>query len=149
MGQYLQKYKDHYILLCEAGFIAVNQMDEDSAKKLFSAAALLAPTNSLPKIGQGYMHFCKLELSQATSIFEEVIKSEPDNELAQTLLGLCLSFSPKNQAEGEKSLESTAKAAKDPAIKNLASSALDFIEKFVKKSPSPVQSAGAKTKHKK
>ena len=26
----LQKFKDHFILLCEAGFIAVNQADEDA-----------------------------------------------------------------------------------------------------------------------
>ncbi len=34
----LKKYKDDFLLLAEAGFIAVNQADEDAAVKLFKAA---------------------------------------------------------------------------------------------------------------
>ena len=89
----LQKYQEHFILLAEAGFIAVNQGDEDAAVKLFKAAALLDPKNLLPKIGMGYIHFCKLELNQAVSIFDGILKEDPNNEMAKTLRGLALAKS--------------------------------------------------------
>ena len=50
----LAKYKEHFIVMVEAGFIAVNQADEDSAMKLFKAATLLDPKNLLPRVGMGY-----------------------------------------------------------------------------------------------
>ncbi len=133
MGQQLEKYKDHFILLCEAGFIAVNQADEDAAAKLFKASQLLKPDNTLPKVGLGYLHLMKLELKQACALFNEVIAKEPDNEMAKTFLGISLSFTPADVAKGEHILEETAQKAKDPSIKTLAASAIDFIEKFVKK----------------
>ena len=52
----IKKYLDDFILLVEAGFIAVNQADEDAATKLFHAAELLRPENVLSKIGFGYLH---------------------------------------------------------------------------------------------
>lgn len=139
MGQQLQKYRDHFILLVEAGFIAVNQADEDAAVKLFKASELLDSKNLLPRIGLGYMHLCKLELKQAGKIFEEVLAKDPKNEMARTFLGLSLSLNPTEIAKGEKVLEESVKNSKDPAVKNLATSALDFVEKFVKKTPTPVQ----------
>ncbi len=135
----LKKFKDHFILLVEAGFIAVNQADEDSAVKLFKASQLLDPQNTLPKVGIGYMHLCKLELKAACKMFEEVLSKEPDNEMAKTFLGLSLSLSPNETAKGEKILEESAQKSHDPQIKNLATTAIDFVEKFVKKSPTPVQ----------
>lgn len=138
MGQ-LQQYKDHFILLAEAGFIAINQADEDAAIKLFKAAELLDPQNVLPKIGMGYMHLCKLELKQAAKSFEAILANDPKNEMASALLGLSLSLNPAECASGEKVLENALKDAKDPMIKDLAKSSLEFVEKFVKKSPSPVQ----------
>lgn len=149
MGQ-LQKYKDHFILLAEAGFIAINQADEDAAVKLFKASELLDPQNVLPKVGMGYMHLCKLELKQAAKIFEEILAKHPDNEMAKTFLGLSLSLNPAEIVRGEKVLEESAQKCKDPAVKDLAKSALDFVEKFVKKAPSPAQgqSHAKKGKHK-
>lgn len=138
MGQ-LQKYKDHFILLAEAGFIAINQADEDAAIKLFKASEILDPQNILPKIGMGYMHLCKLELKQAAKIFEEILAKDPYNEMAKTFLGLSLSLNPTEVAKGEKVLEESIKMCHDPMIKDLAKNALDFVEKFVKKAPSPVQ----------
>lgn len=135
----LTKYKDHFILLVEAGFIAVNQADEDAAVKLFRASELLNPQNSLPKIGLGYMHLCKLELKQACKLFDEVLAKEPGNEMAKAFLGLSLALTPNDIVKGEKMLEDTAQKAKDPSIKNLASTAIDFVEKFVKKAPAPMQ----------
>lgn len=135
----LDKYKDHFILFVEAGFIAVNQADEDSALKLFKAAELLNPTNILPKVGKGYLHLCKLELKQACKLFEEVLQKDPNNEMAKTFLGLSMSLNPNEVAKGEKILEDSAKKAKDPLIKSLANNAIEFVERFVKKAPSPAQ----------
>ena len=46
-------YKEDWILFLEAGFIAVNQADEDAATKLFKAAEMLNPENTMPKVGHG------------------------------------------------------------------------------------------------
>lgn len=138
MGQ-LQKYKtkDQFLLLAEAGFIAINQADEDAAIKLFKASELLDPDNVLPRIGMGYMHLCKLELKQAAKIFEEILTKDPHNEMARAFLGLSLSLNPAEISKGEKVLEEAAHQSKDPMVKNLATSSLEFVEKFVKKGPSP------------
>ncbi len=135
----IDKFKDHFILFVEAGFIAVNQADEDAALKLFRAAELLNPTNALPQIGKGYLHLCKLELKQACKVFEDVLHKDPNNEMAKTFLGLSMSLNPNDVTKGEKILEDSAKKAKDPLIKTLANNALEFVEKFVKKSPTPAQ----------
>ena len=148
MGK-LQKYKDHFILLAEAGFIAVNQADEDAATKLFKASELLDPHNALPKLGMGYMHLCKLELKQAAKIFEAILEKDPSQDMARTLLGLSLSLNPQEVIKGEKVLEESCKNIKDPTVKNLAKTALDFVHKFVKKAPSPVQGQPQTTTHKK
>jgi tetratricopeptide (TPR) repeat protein len=131
-----KKYKEDFILLAEAGFIAVNQADEDSALKLFRAAELLDPKNILPKIGFGYLHLHKLELKQAVKNFEEVLETDPHNDMAKAFMGLCLSMMPNSVDKGEKILEQTLKS-KDPDIKKMSGSAIDFVEKFIKKTPGP------------
>lgn len=145
----LQKYKDNFLLFAEAGFIATNMADEGTATKLFKASAMLNPDNCLPKIGLGYMHLLKLELKQACKTFEEILSHEPHNEMAKTLLGLSLSLSPTEIVKGEKYLEESAKKAHDPIIKNLAKNALEFVEKFVKKAPTPAQMQPKKQEKKK
>jgi len=132
----IKKYKDDFILLVEAGFIAVNQADEDAALKLFKAAELLDPTNVLPKIGFGYLHLHKLELKQAVKYFEEVLDKDPHNDMAKAFMGLCLSMMPNTINKGEKILEQSMKS-KDPLVKKMAGSAIDFVERFVKKNPGP------------
>lgn len=131
-----KKYKDDFILLAEAGFIAVNQADEDAALKLFKAAQMLDPNNILPKIGFGYLHLHKLELKQAVKCFEEVLEKDPHNDMAKAFMGLSLSMMPSHLNQGEKLLEQSLKS-KDPLIKKMADSALDFVERFVKKKPGP------------
>jgi len=144
----LQKFKDHFLLLLEAGFIAVSQADEDSAKKLFKASELLNPESSMPKIGEGYLHLHKLELKQAAHLFEEVIKKEPHNEMAKAFLGISLGLNPKEADKGEKVLEQTIKESDDPGIKKLAHTTIDIVEKFVKKKPSPHEAGKQAKKHK-
>ncbi|MES2121658.1 MAG: SctF chaperone SctG [Chlamydiota bacterium] len=137
MGQ-LQKYKEHFVLLSEAGFIAINQGDADAAVKLFKASEQLNPDNILPKVGMGYMHLCKLELKQAVKVFEEILAIDPSNEMVKTFMGLSLSLNPAEVAKGEKVLEEACGSAQDPMIKDLAKNALEFVEKFVKKHPGPM-----------
>ncbi len=145
----LQKFKDHFILLCEAGFIAVNQADEDAASKLFKASELLRPENTLPKVGRGYMHMMKLELKQACKLFDEVIAKEPTNEMAKAFFGISYALTATEVARGEHLLEETAEKSKDPQVKKLAGTALEFVEKFIKKAPTPLQKPPEKKKKKK
>ena len=139
----LKDYKKEFVLFLEAGFIAVNQADEDSALKLFKAAKLLEPKNILTTIGMGYLHLHKLELKKAIDCFKEVLKKDKKNAMAKTFLGIALSWTPNKGMEGEKILEETKKSH-DKQIKDLSVTALDFVENFVKKEPSPVE-----VKHKK
>jgi len=144
----LEKYKDDFLLLTEGGFIAVNQMDEEAAQRLFAAAALLQPKNVLPKIGLGYLHLCKLELKQAAKFFEEVLLVDPKNEMTSVLLGLTYSFMQNELPRAEKILSKALQESDDPLVKNLAHDTFTFIDKFVKKAPSPVE-LQAQTVHKK
>ena len=93
----------------------------------------------LPKIGFGYLHLLKLELKQACQLFEDVIKHEPNNQMARSLLGLSLSLTTKEVDKGEALLEEALKNTDDPTVKNMAATAIEFVEKFVKKAPTPAQ----------
>lgn len=135
----LEQYKEHYVTMIEAGFIAVNQSDEDSATKLFKAADLLNPGNFLSQLGMGYLHLCKLELKQSSKIFSDVLEKDPDNEIAKAFLGLTLSLNPKEVEKGSAILKETDAKTKDPMLKNMTSNAIAFVEKFVKKAPTPAQ----------
>ena len=144
----LQNYKEDFILLCEAGFVAVNQFDEDAALKLFKASQILSPENTLPLIGIGYLHLCKLELKQACDAFKKVLEKEPHNDMAKAFLGIAHSLNPNETMKGEKILEETVHSTHDQQIKTLANTAIDFVEKFVKKSPTPVQAQKSPPKKK-
>jgi len=132
----INKYKHDFVLFLELGFVAINQGDEKSCTRLFTAAQLLDPQNSLPKVGIGYLHLQKLELTKAMNCFEKVIKEEPENEMAKTFLGICLSMAPNKEDKGEKILRETVKS-NDPLIKRLSTDSLEFVEKFVKKDQTP------------
>ncbi|MCP5509237.1 MAG: hypothetical protein H7A39_02360 [Chlamydiales bacterium] len=127
-----KKWEKQFIVLLEAGYIACNQADEDSALKLFKAAKLLKPQNTLCDVGVGYLHLHKLELQQACLCFEGVIKKEPDNEMAHTLLGVAKSMMPQGSAEGEKILHKMSQGTKDPYVKQLSDTAIDFVDRFIK-----------------
>ena len=141
----IEKYKEDFILFLESGFIAVNQADEDAAIKLFNAATLIDSKSTFPKIGMGYLHLHKLELTEAKGAFEWVIKKEPDNEMAKAFLGIVMTMTPTDVMKGEKMLVQTEKS-EDTEIKKLSTIALDFVDKFIKKEPSPVE--GQKRKEK-
>lgn len=129
-------YKEDYLLFVESGFIAVTQADEDSALKLFRVAEMLNPENTLPKVGFGYLHLHKLELKQAIAQFTTVLEKEPNNEMAKAFLGLATSMLPNQVDQGEEILVQT-KESKDPMIRRLSDTAIDFVERFVRKTPGP------------
>lgn len=145
----ISDFKEHLVLLLEAGFIAANRMDEDSAVKLFKAASLLNKEATLPKVGLGYIHLLKLELKQACRVFEEVLKIEPHNDMAKTLLGLSMTLTTDQVAKGEQLLSDVGTHTSDDQIKLLADNAIDFVEKFVKKGikPSAYQNNQPKKSH--
>lgn len=132
MANLLEEYKDQFVLFLEAGFIAVNHADEDSAQKLFAASHMLKPESTLTDVGYGYLHLCKLELKQAEKYFRKVIDADPVNDMAKTFLGITMSLSPKEGAEGEKILTELAKTGKEDS-KRLSKDALQFVDQFVKK----------------
>lgn len=133
----LKNYMDHFVVFLEAGFVAVNYADADSAQKLFRAAELLNPKAALPKVGIGYLHLHRLEVKQAADTFKAVIDIDPKNDMARAFLGLCMSMTPDQVAEGEKILKTTVKETSDEQVKNLATDALKFIDEHIKKPPSP------------
>lgn len=148
MNEILEKYKDDFVLFLEAGFIAVNQMDEPSASCLFAVAELLKPKdNILPEVGRGYLNLHLLNLKKAAQSFEKVLKTEPDNVMAKTFLGITLSWMPKEVIKGEKILKEAEKSA-DKTSKKLSHTALEFNKKFIKKKPSPAELQKAKRKSK-
>jgi hypothetical protein len=133
----LQQYQQDFVLFLEAGFIAVNQMDEQAAQQLFKASELLRPTNPMPKVGFGYLHLCKMELKEAAERFQEVLRSEPNNEMAKAFLGLTMALNPKQMEQGEKILAETATHSSDPSVKKLAEDTIDFVDSFLKKGATP------------
>lgn len=133
----IERFKEHFVLLLEAGFIAVNQADEDSAIKLFKAAALLNTKSTLPEVGIGYLYLHKLELKQACKAFESVLQREPSNDMAKTFLGLCMTMTADQVSKGEKILTETAQSSSDPQVKQLAENTLHFVDTFIKRSPPP------------
>lgn len=144
----LQSFKDDFILLLESGFIAVNQMDEKSALNLFKASEILEENNIMPQVGIGYLYFHKLEIKKAIAAFKSALEIEPNNEMAKTLLGICYSLMPSNIHDSENILEETKKS-KNPYVKKLSNTTLDFIDDFVKKEPSPVEVQKKKKNNKK
>lgn len=133
----LQAFREDFAMLIEAGFVAVKQLDEISAKRIFCAAHVLNPMSTAPQIGLGYIALNKLEVKEASKIFEAVTKLEPENYLAQTFLGICLLLNKPKRKQGEKLIRDAMAKTKDPTVKNLAEISLEWAEKDLKKLKSP------------
>lgn len=133
----INELKEDFSLLIEAGFVAVKQLDETSAARIFNAAQVLSPDSTAPQIGLGYIALNKLELKEATKVFEEVLKKEPENYLAQTFLGICFLLSKPKRKKGEKLIQEAMKKADDPSIKSLGEVSLEWAEKDLKKKEAP------------
>jgi hypothetical protein len=133
----LAEFKDDFALFIEAGFIAVKQLDETSALRIFDAASALNPEHSAPKIGMGYVALNKLEVKQATKIFTEVTEKEPTNWLAQTFLGICFLLTKPKRKKGEKLIQEAIEKSTDPTVKSLGTLSLEWAEKDLYKKEAP------------
>lgn len=130
-------FKEDFALFIEAGFIAVKQLDEISALRIFEAAQILNPASSAPKIGFGYIALNKLEIKKASEIFEEICAEDPDNHLAQTFLGISYLLNKNKRKKGEKLIQEAIEKTTDPSVKNLGKTALNWSEKELSKIKSP------------
>lgn len=133
----LRDFKEDFALLIEAGFVAVKQLDETSATRIFNAAQILNPESTAPQIGLGYIALNKLEIKEATRIFEAVTSREPDNHLAQTFLGMCFLLTKPKRKKGEKLIREAIEKTDDPTIKNLGNISLEWAEKDLSKEKAP------------
>jgi len=124
-------------LLIEAGFVAVKQLDEISATRIFKAAQIISPKSTAPLVGLGYIALNKLESKKATEIFEEVMIKEPDNYLAQTFLGICFLLSKQKRKKGEKLILEAIEKSDNPTIINLGKISLEWVKKDLTKKEAP------------
>jgi hypothetical protein len=133
----LKSFKEDFPLLIESGFIAVKQLDEISATRIFYAAQAISPGHSAPQIGLGFIALNKLEIKEATRIFEAIVAKEPENYLAQAFLGMCFLLTKTKRKKGEKLIEETMELTDDETIVNLCKISLEWAEKDLKKLSSP------------
>jgi Tfp pilus assembly protein PilF len=129
----LKEFKEDFSLLIEAGFIAVKQLDETSASRIFNAAQVMSPHSTAPQLGLGYIALNKLELKEAQKIFESILKKEPENYLAQTFLGITFMLSKAKRKKGEKLVREAMEKSPDPTVKNLGQVSLEWMEKDLNK----------------
>ncbi|MCB1119479.1 MAG: SctF chaperone SctG [Chlamydiia bacterium] len=132
-----ERFKEDFPLLIEAGFVAVKQLDEISALRIFLAAQVVSPFSSAPQIGIGYIALNKLEVKKATKIFDEVVKREPENWLAVSFLGICYLLSKPKRKKGEQLIKKAMEASDDETIRNLGAISLEWADKDLKKEESP------------
>lgn len=133
----LNEFKEDFSMLIEAGFVAVKQLDEISASRLFQAAQVISPESTAPQLGLGYVALNKLEIKEATKIFEEITKKEPENFLAQSFLGICFLLTKPKRKKGEMLIQEAMQKATDPTVKSLCKISLEWAEKDLKKEKAP------------
>jgi hypothetical protein len=133
----IKDLKEDFSLLIEAGFVAVKQLDETSAARIFNAAQVISPTSTAPQIGLWYIALNKLEIKEATRIFETVTKQEPENYLAQTFLGICYLLNKPKRQKGKKLIQEAMAKTNDPTIKNLGQISLEWADKDLSKEKAP------------
>jgi hypothetical protein len=133
----LGEFLDDFPLLIEAGFVAVKQLDEVNASRLFHAAQAISPKSTAPQIGLGYIALNKLELKEAIKYFDGVLKVEPENYLAQTFYGICLLLNKTRRSEGEKLIREASAKTDDATVKALGAISLEWADKDLSKKGPP------------
>lgn len=133
----LKEFTEDFVLLLEAGFVAVKRLDEDGAVKLFNAAQVLRKESTAPKIGLAAVALHKLETRKSVEILEGVLKQEPDNYRARALLGISYLLSNQKVEEGERMLKEAMEKSDDPSVQELGKLWLEVLEKGMRKSESP------------
>jgi len=132
-----REFDEDFTLLIESGFVAVKQLDETSAVRIFRAAQLVRPTSTAPLIGLGWIALNKLEVKEAVAIFEKVVEQEPTNHLAEVFLGISLMLTKPKRKKGEKLVQDVIAKTDDPTIKNLGELSLEWVRKDLSKKESP------------
>ena len=130
----LDFFKEDFALFIEAGFIAVKQLDEIAARRLFKAAEVLRPESSAPKLGLGYIELNKMRPQEAARIFESILAKEPKHTLAKALLGISYLMAKDKKKQGEILIAEAKKESDDPTIQNLADVSLQWMQKDVRES---------------
>ncbi|MBA3957797.1 MAG: SctF chaperone SctG [Parachlamydiaceae bacterium] len=138
----LAEFREDFAFLIEAGFVAVKQLDEISATRIFHAAQVINPASTAPQIGLGYIALNKLEVKEATRVFESVVAKEPENYLAQTFLGICFLLNKPKRKKGEQLIREAMEKTTDPTVKNLGEISLEWAEKDLSKEKSPFFAKG-------
>ncbi len=124
----IEYFSEDFALLIEAGFVAVKQLDEIAARRLFKAAELLNPENPASKLGLGYIALNKLQISEATKIFEEILQKDPHHYLAEALLGVCCLLTKNNRKRGEQLIRNAREKSDDPTIRSLSDVCLKWAD---------------------
>lgn len=124
----LDDFKEDALLLLEAGFIAINQADFDSANMLFKAAEILDANVAMCEIGKGYACLHQLKISEAKKWFKKILDRDPNHQMAKTFWGWTEMMDPNHMNEGRKTCENILKETHDSDIKQFASSAIKFAE---------------------
>jgi len=138
-----KEFKDDFALFIEAGFIAIKQLDEIAARRLFKAADLLSPGNLASQLGLGYIALNKLQVAEAAKVFEEILQKDPEHHLAQALLGICYLLSKNKRQKGEELILDAKARSTDPAVHHLADTCMEWAEKDLKiKAASPFAKEG-------
>jgi len=141
----LEFFVEDFPLLIEAGFVAVKQLDEIAARRLFKAAQILNPDNPASQLGLGYIALNKLHVTEAMEIFEKILAKDPEHHLARALLGVSYMLTQDKKQEGEKLILEAKEKCDDPTIANLADVCLDWQKKDLSgKAPSPIKGKGKK-----
>lgn len=125
----LESFRSDFALLIEGGFIAAKQNDEVLATRIFCAAQILNRHHSAPQIGLGYIALNKMQIKQALTFFNAVLKQEPSNMLAKTFAGMCYLLSKNKRKQGETMVKEAMEKTDDETIKNLGALALKWSEK--------------------
>ncbi len=132
-----ESFQEDFGLLIQAGFVAIQQLDEPGARKLFEAAKLLRPESSAPDIGFGYIHLNKMEHQKANEIFCEIVTKEPENHLAQVFYGMTMMMNEETQKDGEAVVSKAIAKTDDQAVVNLGKAALEWSSNDLKREKAP------------
>ncbi len=129
-GSIVEKCHEDFPLLLEAGFIAINQADEQCAINLFKASLKMNDKSAAPHIGFGYVALHKLEMPEAIKHFSKAIEIEPENEMIKALLGFCHIMTEQDAGikVGSEMLDNIASQSEDQHIQELTKSSKHVVE---------------------
>lgn len=133
----IEALDEDFALFIEAGFIAVKQMDEPSAKKMFYAAEVIRPDHPAPLVGLGYIALNRLEVKEAVEYFQDVLEIDPEYHLARAFLGIAYLLKKPTRDKGYQLVKKALAETDDPTITNLCKKTMDWADKDLKDKKAP------------